>query len=193
MKSSFRLSEFSGALGDLGSFIPLISYIAAKKGIDFGAALVWGGVYNIMTVLWFDIPIAVQPMHTISSVAAAQHFSPGDLASAGLFVAGVAFFLGLTNTIELVAKYIPNAIVRVRCRLAELMPMECSSPGRHCLALMPTRPPAHPPHPCPRRLCSQCSPGDSARSGHQADRQGLHGQDPRGLQQGQNLRAHPHP
>eukprot|EP00662_Eupelagonemidae_sp_cell21_P040007 gene40007-50376_t len=46
------------------------------------------GVYNLLTTLWFDIPIAVQPMHTICSIAVTEQLSHGQLMGAGLFVAG---------------------------------------------------------------------------------------------------------
>ena len=41
-----RLQELSGALGDLGSFIPYTVNLANKGFVDFGAALVMAGLYN---------------------------------------------------------------------------------------------------------------------------------------------------
>ena len=113
MRHHVRLQELSGALGDLGSFIPFTVNLANKGFVDFGAALVMGGVYNLLTVLWFDIPIAVQPMHTISAVALSGGLhGPGDLMGAGLFVGTCTFFLGATGLIARVRRFIPLAVVR---------------------------------------------------------------------------------
>ena len=110
--STFRWQELSGALGDLGTFIPLTTYLAATGSLNFGSALICAGLYNLSTILYFDIPIAVQPMHTISSVAAASQMSPEEIMSAGLFVASCVLFLGMTNLITLVSKYVPTPIVQ---------------------------------------------------------------------------------
>ena len=70
------------------------------------AALVWAGIFNLATVLWFDIPIAVQPMHTISAVAVSQGFSGAEIAGAGMFVASVALGLGAFNLIHRIERYV---------------------------------------------------------------------------------------
>eukprot|EP00658_Telonema_sp_P-2_P017130 TRINITY_DN16631_c0_g1_i1.p1 TRINITY_DN16631_c0_g1~~TRINITY_DN16631_c0_g1_i1.p1 ORF type:complete len:450 (-),score=58.67 TRINITY_DN16631_c0_g1_i1:185-1534(-) len=107
-----RLQELSGGLGDLGTFLPLTTYLAATHGIHFGAALVWAGVFNLLTVLWFDVPVAVQPMHTICAVAISQKLENEVIAGAGMFVALSALVLGLTNMIDHIERYVPLAVVR---------------------------------------------------------------------------------
>ena len=111
MKRHVRIQEISGSLGDLGSFIPYTVNLANHGFVDFGAALVMAGMYNLLTCLWFDIPVAVQPMHTIAAVALSGELSgPGELMSAGLFVGACAMFLGLTGLIAQVRSFIPLAV-----------------------------------------------------------------------------------
>ena len=113
-RSRLCLAELSGALGDLGTFLPLTVNLAARPacGIDFGAALLMAGVCNLGTALWFDIPIAVQPMHTICSVAVANGLGPGEILGAGLFVGASTLVLGGTGLLERARRAIPLAVVR---------------------------------------------------------------------------------
>lgn len=56
------LSELSGALGDLGTFLPLTLALALQNAIDLPATLVTSGFFNIVTGAVFGIPLPVQPM-----------------------------------------------------------------------------------------------------------------------------------
>lgn len=56
------LSELSGALGDLGTFLPLTLALALQNAIDLPATLVTSGLFNLITGAIFGIPLPVQPM-----------------------------------------------------------------------------------------------------------------------------------
>lgn len=56
------LSELSGALGDLGTFLPLTLALALQNAIDLPATLVTSGLFNLVTGAVFGIPLPVQPM-----------------------------------------------------------------------------------------------------------------------------------
>ena len=56
------LSELSGALGDLGTFLPLTLALALHNAIDLPATLVTSGLFNLVTGAVFGIPLPVQPM-----------------------------------------------------------------------------------------------------------------------------------
>lgn len=59
---SAPLAEVSGALGDLGTLLPLMIALAAQGSIKLGSTLVFSGIFNILTGLLFGIPLPVQPM-----------------------------------------------------------------------------------------------------------------------------------
>ena len=65
----FTLLEFSGGLGDLGTFIPLTAALIMVSGLDPAMVLIFAGLFNITTGIIFGLPIPVQPMKAIAAVA----------------------------------------------------------------------------------------------------------------------------
>lgn len=59
---SSPLAEVSGALGDLGTLLPLMITLAANGSISLSTTLVFSGFFNIATGVVFGIPLPVQPM-----------------------------------------------------------------------------------------------------------------------------------
>lgn len=55
-------AEISGALGDLGTLLPLMIALAIQGSISLSSTLVLSGFYNIATGIVFGIPLPVQPM-----------------------------------------------------------------------------------------------------------------------------------
>lgn len=108
----FNLAEASGALGDLGTFIPLVVSLVAVCHLDLGSVLLFAGLYNILTGFLFNQPIPVQPMKAIAAVAIVETLSPGAIAAAGLGAGAVVFFLGVTGLVQVVEKRVPHAVVR---------------------------------------------------------------------------------
>ena len=58
----FTWREFSGSLGDLGLFIPLIVAMTIVCDLDIGIVLIMAGMMNIVTGYVFRQPIPVQPI-----------------------------------------------------------------------------------------------------------------------------------
>jgi hypothetical protein len=56
------LKEVSGSLGDLGTLLPLMIALARQGSITLSTTLVFTGVFNIITGLYFGVPLPVQPM-----------------------------------------------------------------------------------------------------------------------------------
>lgn len=54
------LGEISGSLGDLGTLLPLMTALANAKSIDFSSTLIFTGIFNIATGIYFGVPIAVR-------------------------------------------------------------------------------------------------------------------------------------
>lgn len=108
----FGLPEISGALGDLGLFIPLMVSLVLVCGMDAGSILVFAGLFNIITGLMFNQPIPVQPMKAIAAVAIAEGLSPGSIAAAGFSAGLIVLILGLTGLVTWAEKVIPRPVVR---------------------------------------------------------------------------------
>ena len=56
------LAEISGSLGDLGTLLPLMIALAINNSISLSTTLVFSGLWNIVTGVFFGIPLPVQPM-----------------------------------------------------------------------------------------------------------------------------------
>ncbi|KAI9763698.1 MAG: hypothetical protein M1840_009171 [Geoglossum simile] len=111
LRRSF-LSEVSGALGDMGTLLPLLIALTLTSSISFSASLVFGGLANIVTGAVFGIPLPVQPMKAIAAVAISQSFSRTETASAGLFVSGVVFLAAATGALRWFTSIVPIPVVK---------------------------------------------------------------------------------
>ena len=69
---NLKASELSGALGDLGTFIPLYINMVAAGALDPVSGLFFAGLQNFITGLTFSVPMPVQPMKAIAAAAVAQ-------------------------------------------------------------------------------------------------------------------------
>ena len=108
-------SEMNGAMGDLGTYIPLIMALSLAKGLDLGTTLIFTGLYNILTGALYGVPMPVQPMKSIAAVAISSppgEFGVPEIMAAGIWTSAVVFFLGITGLMRFVYKYIPLPVVR---------------------------------------------------------------------------------
>ena len=108
----FSRGEFAGALGDLGTFIPLLVGMVHVCGLQLGPALLAAGVMNIVTGLVFRIPMPVQPMKAIAAVAIAEGLTESQILIAGIGTGVVVLFLGVTGLINWLNAAIPRSVVR---------------------------------------------------------------------------------
>ncbi|KAH0292830.1 hypothetical protein M436DRAFT_60337 [Aureobasidium namibiae CBS 147.97] len=106
------LNELSGALGDLGTLLPLLIALTLTKSISLSATLVFSGLANIVTGVAFGIPLPVQPMKAIAAIAISQSYTINENISAGLFVGGVVTFLSLTGLLKWFGRVVPIPVVR---------------------------------------------------------------------------------
>lgn len=111
-RMKFDLREFSGAMGDLGLFIPIVLALVTVCGMDGGSILLFAGLFNIATGLIFNQPVPVQPMKAIAAVAIAEALSAGEIAAAGFATGVVIFALGATGLVTAVERLVPRPVVR---------------------------------------------------------------------------------
>ena len=112
------LKEISGSLGDLGTLLPIMIALAGQSSrdgtpaISLSSTLVFAGIANIATGFAFGIPLPVQPMKAIASVALAQNFKREEIASAGIIVAGVLGLLSITGLLQWFTRRIPIPVIK---------------------------------------------------------------------------------
>ncbi|KAI0413840.1 hypothetical protein F5X98DRAFT_366275 [Xylaria grammica] len=109
---SSPLAEISGALGDLGTLLPLMITLAVNGSISLSTTLVFSGFFNIATGVVFGIPLPVQPMKAIAAAAIASHTSQRETMAAGSVTAGLVLILSLTGLLRLVTRIIPIPVIK---------------------------------------------------------------------------------
>lgn len=109
-----KWAEVNGSLGDLGTFIPIVIALTLVNGLDLGTTLIFTGVYNIITGLFFGVPMPVQPMKSIAAVAisAGNPLTIPEIMAAGICTAGTLLGLGVTGLMGLIYRLIPLPVVR---------------------------------------------------------------------------------
>ncbi|KAK2651476.1 hypothetical protein Ddye_011332 [Dipteronia dyeriana] len=107
-------SEISGAVGDLGTFIPIVLTLTLVSNLDLSTTLIFTSLYNIATGLLFGLPMPVQPMKSIAAVAVSEspHLTQSQIATAGLSTAATLLFLGSTGLMSFFYRFIPLPVVR---------------------------------------------------------------------------------
>jgi hypothetical protein len=106
------LAEVSGALGDLGTLLPLMIALTLTESIYLSSTLVLCGVYNILTGVFFGVPLPVQPMKALAAVAISRNYSKELTSGSGLFVAFSVLLLSATGTLRVVSRNIPIPCVK---------------------------------------------------------------------------------
>jgi len=113
MWRSFTWREASGAMGDLGTFLPLLVGMSIENGVDAGTTILFTGAYNVATAFLYEIPMPVQPMKTIAAVALGEDpLTTNEILVAGFFVSAIVFALGATKTMDAFNRMTPTAVVQ---------------------------------------------------------------------------------
>ena len=106
------LAELSGSLGDLGTLLPLMIAMALNGSIDLPSTLVFSGLTNILTGAVYGVPLPVQPMKAIASIAISQGFSKQETAAAGLTMGIAVFVLSATGLLRWLNRVVPVPVVK---------------------------------------------------------------------------------
>ncbi|KAI1612515.1 SulP family sulfate permease [Exophiala viscosa] len=113
--STFRrqpLTEISGSLGDLGTFLPIVIALTEGHQISLTTTLIFTGLYNILTGAFFGIPLPVQPMKAIAAVAILKSLTAGQTAAAGIFVSSCILAFSVTGLLSWFTRVIPIPVVK---------------------------------------------------------------------------------
>lgn len=105
------LSEISGSLGDMGTFIPLYVALCRQGSLHPTSALFFAGLCNVYTGIAWNLPMPVQPMKAIAAAALVEGLSQTQVTTAGLWMGIFLFLLGFTNAIEFINRVVPRPVV----------------------------------------------------------------------------------
>jgi len=108
----FNRSEISGSLGDMGTYLPLVTGLVVTSGMNLGHILFFSGAMHAASGLMFGLPMPVQPMKSIAAIAITEGLSENMIIAAGIGAGLILLILALTGTVDILRKYIPITIVR---------------------------------------------------------------------------------
>ncbi|SMO63722.1 putative sulfate/molybdate transporter [Halorubrum cibi] len=108
----FTRGEFTGAIGDSVTVIPLIVALALLTEVSLPHVLVGFGVFQIVWGVAYGLPISVEPMKALAALAIAGVLTYAELALAGLSLAVVLLTIGLSGTLAAVERWIGDPVIR---------------------------------------------------------------------------------
>ncbi len=114
MKSNYLFNrvEFAGALGDLGTLLPLAIGLILINGLSPAGLFLSIGLFYIFSGLYFGVTVPVQPMKVIGAYAIATGMNAAQITASGFMVALVLLIIGSTGLMGLIGRYIPRPVVR---------------------------------------------------------------------------------
>lgn len=108
---TFRHGELSGALGDLGTLLPLMLGSIAVAGLSPMPVLLGFALFYLATAFYYRLPVPVQPMKAVAAVAMTAEIGPAELAASGVLIGLVLLLLGLTGWIGRLARLVPQSVL----------------------------------------------------------------------------------
>ncbi|WP_111735478.1 molybdate transporter family protein [Roseovarius amoyensis] len=107
----FDLRELNGALGDLGTLLPLSLACIALAGLSAQQVLLGFAVFYLATGLIYRLPIPVQPMKAVAAVVLVAEVTPASIALSGVLIGLVLLVLGGSGLIDRIARLVPQSIL----------------------------------------------------------------------------------
>jgi MFS superfamily sulfate permease-like transporter len=108
----FARNEFTGAVGDSVTVLPIVVAVAVLTDLSLGMMLVWFGVFQIVWGLYYGVPISVEPMKALAALLLAGTITTGEFLLAGVILAVVLVAIAATGTLDRVRTYIGEPVVR---------------------------------------------------------------------------------
>jgi MFS superfamily sulfate permease-like transporter len=108
----FGFNEWLGALGDLGTFVPIFLSLAALNGLPPARTLVLVGLVYITSALYFRLPMPVQPLKAMAAIAIAGGLGMPLLVAGGIWMGLILLALAASGRIEWMEQYFTPPIVK---------------------------------------------------------------------------------
>ncbi|WP_435062198.1 putative sulfate/molybdate transporter [Halobaculum sp. EA56] len=108
----FDAGEWTGAIGDSVTVLPIVVGIAALTPVSLAHALLFFGLFQVVWGLVYGLPLSVEPMKALAGLALAGTLTAGEYLAAGL-LAGVALLaFAATGALARVRRYVGEPVIR---------------------------------------------------------------------------------
>ena len=111
-KYLFNRLEFAGALGDLGTLLPLAIGLILINGLSPPGLFLSVGVFYIFAGLYFGVTVPIQPMKVVGAYAITTGMNASQITASGFLMGLVLFIIGATGAMDVIGRYIPKSVVR---------------------------------------------------------------------------------
>jgi SulP family sulfate permease len=108
----FNRLEMAGALGDLGTLLPIAIGMILINGLNPMGMFFSIGAYYILSGMYYGITVPVQPMKVIGAYAIATSMTPSQVLASAALMGVFLLIIGGTNAITVIGKYTPKPVVR---------------------------------------------------------------------------------
>lgn len=105
------ISESSGALGDIGTLLPLTLGAIGVAGLAPVPVLLGFAVFYIATGLYYRLPVPVQPMKAVAALLLTTQVSAQSLIASGVLIGAILLLLGSTGWINRAARLVPGSVL----------------------------------------------------------------------------------
>jgi sulfate permease, SulP family len=104
--------DVSGAVADLGIFVPLSAALVLVNGLEVGSVLVLAGLLVLGAGIAFRIPFPVQPLKALTALAVAQELAPEVIHAAGLQIGLLLVLLTVTGMADRLSRVFTKPVIR---------------------------------------------------------------------------------
>lgn len=105
------VKDAGGALGDIGTLIPLGLGAIGLAGLAPIPVLLGFAIFYIATGLYYRLPIPVQPMKAVAALLLTSQVSSQSLIASGVLIGVILLVLGGTGWINSAARLIPRSVL----------------------------------------------------------------------------------
>nr|WP_319494855.1 putative sulfate/molybdate transporter [uncultured Desulfobacter sp.] len=111
-KYLFNRNEFAGAMGDLGTILPIALGMILVNGLDPVGLFFSMGLFYIVGGVYYGITVPVQPMKVIGTYAIATAMTADQIQASAFLMFICLVVIGATRSMDKFSTYIPRSVIR---------------------------------------------------------------------------------
>ena len=108
----FNITEFTGALGDLGTLLPLSLALIMLNGLNPIRLFLLVGIFYILSGVFYRFPISIQPLKVAAVIAISMNLPPSTISAAGILMGILMLTFALTGGIDIIGRFFSTSIIR---------------------------------------------------------------------------------
>lgn len=112
LKNTFGRSEFYGAVGDLGTTIPIAFLLVISSGFPAARIFFLWGLAYVAVGWYYKVPLSVQPLKAMAVVAVTMGLSSTMLSSTAVLYGLIFIALAASGLIKWLHQWFSKAIIR---------------------------------------------------------------------------------